>query len=158
MQLDAHTILNVTRALFRDPSWADFFCFRLIFALRHLPKLTDIQLALIWFPFDRRTLLWTLKKHSEAGWNFYQRKNISYLDLLVITGALILDWAVRVKKTDPRCNVSHYLTIVGGCLASAADCELRRAGEGRNVFLSPDQLPSNHLHLVNIISAKRDLI
>ena len=40
MQLAAHAILNVTRALFEDPSQAETFSFGLIFALRHLPKLT----------------------------------------------------------------------------------------------------------------------
>ena len=48
MQLAAHAILNVTRALFEDPSQAETFSFSLIFALRHLPKLTLGQIYTVY--------------------------------------------------------------------------------------------------------------
>ena len=84
MQLAAHAILNVTRALFEDPSQAETFSFGLIFALRHLPKLTLGQIDTVYTgtdiisetetihnkfaqaPFKEEHYMYTLKKAPQS--------------------------------------------------------------------------------------------
>ena len=137
MQLAAHAILNVTRALFEDPSQAETFSFGLIFALRHLPKLTLGQIYTVYTGTDiisetetihtrlpkllskKNTICRLWKKHLKAFETFLKRRR----------------WHLR------GANVSHYLAIVGGwkCiwLQGLQEGEVK---QGRNVFLSPGQL------------------
>ena len=169
MQLGAHAILNVTRALFRHPSRVEIFCFSLIFALRHLPRLTlGYVNSWSWYYLTPQyhenihdhmidVAMW---RYTQDGCDIFYRHRLSK-NVNTRTEVRFTSWAVSYhwgfewpewkRISWGAMWVIRWRLLVAGLqlqwIATAVDCKKAKQGEGRNVLLAPAQLPLNHPHL-----------